>query len=305
VGRVVAVTGKTAVITGANAGLGFETARALARDGYRVVMACRNADRARDARQRLLAEVAGCDLRVLPLDVSEPASVRAFAARFADEVGALDLLVNNAGVVAMPLSRNSAGHEMQMATNYLGAFALTGLLLPCFESGRPCRIVNVGSLAHRLGRLDFDDLNWERTPYREFQGYANSKLALLTFTRELDLRLARSHNNILALAAHPGFAATEIMYKNGSTLAPTSAIGRWLNDRLSPLIPKPADAARATVLAATAAGVQGGDYYGPGGPLEIAGRPAPARLNRRAAVPEYGARLWQLSESLTGVRYLS
>ena len=151
----------------------------------------------------------------------------------------------------MPLSRNSAGHEMQLATNYLGAFALTGLLLPYFSAESQCRIVNVGSLAHRFGKLAFDDFNWEATPYNEMQGYARSKVALLTFTLELGRRLAGHGKTILAVAAHPGFAATEILKNSNSSIAPRGPLGKWFNDRLEIYIPRPADAARSSVLAAS------------------------------------------------------
>lgn len=298
------MTGKTAIVTGANAGLGYETTRALARRGYRVVMACRNAAKAEAAQRRLLEEESGIELVLLQLDVSEPDSIRTFVERFAADIGELDLLVNNAGIVAMPLSRNSAGHEMQLATNYLGAFALTGLLLPYFSAESQCRIVNVGSLAHRFGKLAFDDFNWEATPYNEMQGYARSKVALLTFTLELGRRLAGHGKNILAVAAHPGFAATEILKNSNSSIAPKGPFGKWFNDRLEIFIPRPADAARSCVLAACSNDVRSGDYYGPGGFLEIAGKPAKARMNPIARSPESGRRLWKISESMTGVRYL-
>ena len=298
------MTEKIAIVTGANAGLGFATTRALAQHGYRVIMACRNPAKAEEARRTLLEQEPGIALDCLRLDVSDLDSVHDFATRFAVDFGRLDLLVNNAGIVAMPLSRNRAGHEMQLATNYLGAFALTGLLLPYFHTDRQCRIVNVGSLAHRMGKLAFEDFNWETTPYDEMQGYARSKLALLTFTLELSRRLTHHGGDILAVAAHPGFAATEILNNSNSTIAPKGALGRWLNNRLVVLIPKPANAARSSVMAACADGVRSGDYYGPGGFLEIAGKPAPARVNPVARVPENGRRLWEISAAMTGVRFL-
>jgi len=298
------VNRKTAIVTGANAGLGFETTRALADRGYHVVMACRNVGKANEARRRLLEAEPSFELTPMQLDVSEPASIREFAGQFSAAQPELDLLINNAGVVAMPLNRNSAGHEMQLATNYLGAFALTGLLLPCFSTRRQGRIVNVGSLAHRMGKLDFDDFNWEATPYNEMQGYARSKVALLAFTLELGRRLASHGKDILAVAAHPGFAATDILKNSNSSMAPKGRFGKWFNDRVEVLIPKPVDAARACVLAACDDGVQSGDYYGPGGLLEIAGKPARARINPVARLPENGRRLWEVSEAMTGVRYL-
>lgn len=299
------MTRKTAIVTGANGGLGFETTRALARNGYRVIMACRNPAKAEEARRSLLEQESGIELELLPLDVSDFDSVRQFVERFNSDIGQLNLLVNNAGIVAMPLRRNSAGHEMQMATNYLGAFALTGRLLPSFRPDRPCRIVNVGSLAHRMGKLAFEDFNWETTPYKEMKGYAYSKVALLTFTVELNRRLANHGQNILAVGAHPGFAATDILKNSNSSMAPKGPVGRWINNKVEVLIPRPVDAARAIVLAACSEGVQGGDYYGPGGFLEITGKPAKARINPIAKVPANGQRLWDISESMTGVRYLS
>jgi len=318
------VTDTVAVVTGANAGLGYQTALALARRGCTVVLACRSAERARQAQRELLAAAPSARTEIVPLDVSEPDSIRAFGVALAERCGGLDVLVNNAGVVTVPLARNSAGHEMHLATNYLGAFALTGTLLPLFraasgpgtraESGAAAdadasgrlraRVVNVGSLGHRLARLDLDDLNWERTPYGEWQAYFRSKLALLSFTVELARRLERSGSDVVALGAHPGFAVTEAT-KNSDVLTPKSTFGRWLNDKVALLIPRAADAARPIVHAASDASVRGGDYYGPGGLLEIRGTTGRARLNPLARDVELGRRLWELAEAMTGVRYLS
>jgi len=293
---------KTAVVTGANAGLGFEISKALLQQDYRLVMACRNAEKAAAARSRLLAMVPGADVSVLPLDVSELVSVENFAKLFAEQFGELDLLINNAGIVAIPLTHNEAGHEMQMATNYLGNFALVGRMLPFFSVERPCRIVNVGSLAHRFGRLPLHDMNWEKDNYKPMAGYARSKVALLAFTLELNRRLAG--RNIIALAAHPGFAATEITAGNPA-MQPKNAFGRWINSKVEPLIPTAADAARPILHAALAEGVHGGEYYGPGGLLEIAGFPARAKLNRKTKDTENAKRLWSISQEMTGISYLA
>lgn len=295
---------RVAVVTGANAGLGFRTALGLARSGMTVVLACRSEERARRADDELHALAPGVRTLVLPLDVSDAESIRAFARALAERCGRLDVLVNNAGIVAAPLSRNAAGHEMHLATNHLGAFALAGMLLPLFPGDAGARIVNVGSLGHRLSRLDLDDPNWESTPYNPWQAYFRSKVAILTFTIELARRLERSGRGITALAAHPGFAATEVA-RNSGALAPKSALGRWLNGLIEPLIPTPADASRAIVHAALAPGVRAGDYYGPGGLLEIGGAPGRARLNRVVRDADLGRRLWAISEEMTGVRYLS
>jgi len=293
-----------AVITGANAGLGFQTTLALARAGATVVMACRNDERAQQARGQLAAEAPGARLEVLRLDVSEPESIRAFSAQFEAQFGQLDLLVNNAGVVGVPLSRNSAGQELHWATNYLGAFALTGRLLPLFRREGGTRIVNVGSLAHRIGRIDFADLDWKRRRYSEMRAYAQSKLATMAFTLELDRRLRRCGSGVTALSAHPGFAATEIG-KDSALINPSNAIGRWLRDRVYPYVPTPAAAAKAIILAACGERMQGGTYYGPGGFLEITGSPAPARVSKKSRDAAMAQRLWDVSEKSTGVSYLS
>jgi len=296
---------KIAVVTGANSGLGFQCSVSLAAEGYTVVMACRNLDKAAAAQQKLLAAAPGSDLRLMALDVSDLRSVATFAEAFRATLGTLDLLINNAGIVAIPLARNAAGHEMQLATNYLGAFALTGQLLPAFKPDRRGRIVNVGSLAHRIGKLDLDDLNWERAGrYTEFGGYGRSKLAMMSFTLELDRRLRASGSPVLALGAHPGIAATEVT-QNSPRLQHTSSFGRWYQAKMMNLIPSAAEAARPILLAARDPGVHGGDYYGPGGIFELGGKPARAKVKAIARDPAIAARLWALTEQMTGVRYLS
>ncbi len=295
---------RVAVVTGANAGLGYQTALALARDGATVVMACRNPARAAQAYDQLLEEAPGASVLVIPLDVSEPDSIEEFATALQRQVGSLDLLVNNAGITGVPLRRNSAGHELHLATNHLGPFALTGRLLPLFRPGTPARIVNVGSLLHRFVKLDLDDLNWERSRYGEWRAYGRSKLALLTFTMELNRRLRKGESPIIALAAHPGFAATEIGKESG-IVNPQNAIGKWFNSKMEARIPSAGEASRPILFAACDDGAHGGDYYGPGGWLEVSGAPARARLNPAARDVGAGRRLWTLSEALTGVSYLS
>jgi NAD(P)-dependent dehydrogenase (short-subunit alcohol dehydrogenase family) len=296
---------RTVVITGANAGLGFQTASTLARMGARVVMACRNLEKARKARSDLLAEVQDAEATILPLDVADPTSIRDFGRELADRTDGLDVLINNAGVVALPLTRNRVGHEMQLVTNYLGAFELTGTLLPLFRSGVPARIVNVGSLAHRFAKLDLDDLNWEKTPYSQWKAYARSKLAMVTFTMELNRRLQQRGSPILALGAHPGFAATDIG-RHSSLLTPRNPVGRWFNRTMEKLlVPTAAQASMSIVHAACSPDARGGDYFGPTGFQEIRGEPGVARVNPIAKDVELGRRLWAASESMTGVRYLS
>jgi NAD(P)-dependent dehydrogenase (short-subunit alcohol dehydrogenase family) len=294
---------RNVAITGANSGIGFETALHFARSGAHVVMACRNMDKAQAAQSQILAEVPGARTAIMRLDVSDLQSVHEFKRQFAEQLGELDLLINNAGIVAIPLTRNEAGHELQLATNYLGAFALTGLLLPCFRKGAAARIVNVGSLAHRMGKLNLDDLNWENTEYDQWKAYANSKVATLSFTLELNRRLHESGYNIIALAAHPGFANTNI-HHNSPALTRTNPVSKWWHKKMEVLIPTAANAARPIILAADGKDVCGADYYGPGGFLEIGGKPAKARVNPIAKDTVLGKRLWTVSESMTGVSYL-
>lgn len=298
------MSNRIAVVTGANSGLGYQTALKLAHDGMTVVMACRSLERAENARSRLCAEVPDASTVVMRLDVSEPDSIVEFARQFAEQVGRLDLLINNAGIMGVPLRRNSAGYELHLATNYLGVFALTGKLLPLFPADSPARIVNIGSLLHRFVKLHLDDINWQSSRYGAWRAYGRSKLAVITYTMELNRRLRQRGSNIIALAAHPGFAATNIG-KESRIVNPRNAVGKWLNRRMEPRIPSAGEAAREILFAACDEGAQGGDYYGPGGWLEIGGAPARARLKPAARDVDIGKRLWILSETLTGVSYLS
>jgi NAD(P)-dependent dehydrogenase (short-subunit alcohol dehydrogenase family) len=294
---------RTVVVTGANSGIGFHTALHFARAGANVVMACRNLEKAERAQQAIRDEVPGASTKALPLDISELASIREFSRIFAEQIGELDILVNNAGIVALPLSRTADGHELQLATNYLGAFALTGTMLPYFRKDRAARIVNVGSLAHRFGRLDLEDLNWQMSAYDEWKAYANSKVAVVSHALELNRRLRKSRSNVVALAAHPGLANTQITQQR-EALKTRSALRKWYVKHMTKLIPAASTAAGSVIRAASADDVRGGEYYGPSGFLELSGRPGKARINPIAANPELGSRLWAMSETLTGIRYL-
>lgn len=296
---------KTVVVTGANAGIGYQVAVRLAENGAKILLACRSEEKAMLARNEMLVQAPHAEIDFLPLDVSEPASIQNFVTRFAELYGKLDVLINNAGIVTPQLSRNSLGHEMHLATNYLGAFSLTGLLLPLFRRNAMTRIVNVGSLAHRFGKFDFEDPNWKNSRYNHWKAYARSKIATAGFTMELNRRLQVAGYTTIALSAHPGFAATDMGRKNGAT-TPRTAFGRWYQEKMEAwIVAVPARAAEPIIHAASADDVNGGDYYGPMGLFEIKGKTGKARINPLAKNIEFGRRLWSLSESLTGVRYLS
>lgn len=296
---------KVAVITGASGGLGLQATLELSRMGMRVVLACRNMEKAKHAMHVLRVEVPDAEAITLPLDVSEPESIATFCRELVSQVGQLDLLINNAGVVLASHERNSVGHELHLATNYLGPFALTGRLLPFFREASQARIVNVGSLAHRFVKLDLDDLNWETSHYGDWRAYGRSKLALQTFTAELDRRLRRANRKAVAVAAHPGFADTEAGRNLSVLQADTGKLTWFVEKMLRPLVPKAPDAARPIIHAATAEGVQGGACFGPSGFLEMRGATGRARVNPVAYDIDRGRRLWALSEEMTGVRYLS
>jgi NAD(P)-dependent dehydrogenase (short-subunit alcohol dehydrogenase family) len=295
---------RTVVVTGANSGIGYQTALYFARAGAHVVMACRNMAKADQAARAIREEVPDASTTTLPLDVSELRSVHEFARLFGEQVGELDVLINNAGVAALPLARNSVGHELQFATNHLGGFALTGALLPYFAKDRKGRIVNLGSLAHRFGKLDLDDLNWQTARYDHWKAYANSKVAALSHALELNRRLRKAGSNVSALAAHPGFANTEMNQKS-ELLRPKTAFKRWYTKHMAKVIPSAALAARSVIRAATADDVRGGEYIGPSGLFELGGSPGKARVNPLAADIQLAARLWAASETLADVRYLS
>ncbi|GAA0357339.1 oxidoreductase [Streptomyces blastmyceticus] len=286
-------SGRTAVVTGANSGIGYVTARELARRGARVVLACRDATRGKTAEERIRAEAPGADVLFAPLDLADLASVRAFAAEFPDR--RLDLLINNAGVMALPERKTVDGFEMQFGTNHLGHFALTGLLLPRLRAaGRGARVVSVSSWLHFLGTVDPRDPNMEHR-YRRWAAYGRSKSANLLFVHELSRRLAAEGSPVLAAAAHPGYAATNLQTK-GALMEERAWLER-LFELLNRTVARSAEAgAVPTLYAATAPEVGQGDFFGPGVPKKSPR--APWTRDSRAA-----AGLWETSERLTGVTY--
>jgi NAD(P)-dependent dehydrogenase (short-subunit alcohol dehydrogenase family) len=300
--------GRTAVVTGANSGLGLETSVALAAAGARVIMACRNPEKAATALAELRRRVPGSDVALMTLDLSSLASVRAFAREVNERHSRLDLLINNAGIMGVPLSKTVDGFESQMGTNHLGHFALTGLLIDRLMATPGARIITLGSLGHwRAKGLNLDDLGHERSQYSNFGAYCNSKLANLLFVLELSRRLAARGADVVAAAAHPGFAATNIKpVPTNPIIAPISAAYRRMITPIAVkyLLNSAEIGALSTLYAATVPGVSGNDYFGPDGFKELRGYPAPATRHPSANDAATAQRLWEVSAALTGISYL-
>ena len=286
-------TGRVAIVTGANTGLGLATARALAEKGARVILACRSEVKGEAAVDRLHDDDATLDLHVRRLDLADLDQVRTFADRFRAEHDRLDLLINNAGVMACPHGTTAQGFEMQLGVNHLGHFALTGHLLGLLARTPGSRVVNVSSIAHKQGRMDLEDLLFERREYKPWTAYGQSKLANLLFTSELQRRMEQSGLAVQAVAAHPGWTTTDLQRHS-----PTA---RWLSPFFGM---RPRKGSLPTLRAATDPQAEGNDYYGPRGLLEMSGYPKVVGRSERARREEDAARLWDLSETLTGVAYL-
>jgi NAD(P)-dependent dehydrogenase (short-subunit alcohol dehydrogenase family) len=292
------LTGKTALVTGANSGIGFETAFELAGHGALVVLACRDAVRGRAAADRLEG-YSGGTLAVLTCDLASQASVRRAAARFHEDHDRLDILVNNAGVMAVPHQTTEDGFERQFATNHLGHFALTGLLLDLLLTTGGSRVVTVSSQLHRVGHLDVANLNAEQG-YRRWRAYGQSKLANLLFAYELDRRLRAAGAPTVSVAAHPGWARTNLV-GNGPVQG-RSAFRVRAGQLSGRMFGQSAYTAAFPVLyAATSPDVEGGAYYGPSGWAQLAGPPSRVRSNPASHRADDAAQLWDLSEKLTGV----
>ncbi len=290
-------TGRLAVVTGANSGLGQITARELARKGARVVLAVRTTSKGDAAAQEIRDAVPGAQLEVRQLDLSSLASVRAFAATFIAAAPALDLLVNNAGIMQTPQSRTADGYELQLGTNHLGHFALTGLLLDALGQGAAPRVVTVSSTEHRPGHIHFDDLQLERG-YAPRKAYQQSKMANTVFGIELDRRLRAAGSPIISVLAHPGYSATNLQSAGPTGMA---AVVMKLGNAL--VAQKAERGALPQLHAATAVGVQGGQFYGPSGFREMRGDVTEVQAVPEARDPEIGRRLWTVSEQLTGVNF--
>ncbi|WP_199044057.1 oxidoreductase [Glycomyces salinus] len=286
-------SGRSILITGASDGLGLASARALAAKGAHVVMAVRNEAKARAAAAEISDAHPGADLEIRHLDLLDLDSVTAFASDFG---GRVDTLINNAGIMAPPRRLSPQGHESQFATNHLGHFALTGLLLPRIEQGRDPRVVTVSSLAHGHGKIHFDDLTGERR-YSSTGYYGQSKFANMLFGLELDRRLRAADSPVRSLIAHPGLSNTNLTHN-------FSAPVRLLGKLVTPLVTQSSEVgALPQLYAATDPHAESGQYFGPDGRREFKGHPKPVQPVAAAKDPETAKRLWDLSEELTGVRF--
>ncbi len=294
-------TGRVALVTGANSGIGLETARALADHGAHVVMACRDLEKARRAADKLENDLEQTSLELLALDLSDLVSVRRAADQFLTEHARLDLLINNAGVMGTPYRQTADGFELQMATNHLGHFALTGLLLDRLLTSGPSRVVTVSSLMHRNGQIDLDDVAGQKIR-NTWQHYGASKLANLLFTAELSRRLLADGETTIAVAAHPGWTRSNL-FGTGAAVGNARARAKASRTIGSHLGQATAAGALPSLYAATAPEVESGQFIGPSHAFQLFGPPTvvqPAKRARRAADV---TRLWEISEELTGVRY--
>lgn len=285
------LAGKVAIVTGANSGIGFETARVLAARGAKVVVACRSPEKGKAAAQSLHDEFSEADARYAALDLADLSSVKAFAEEFGAQEEALHILCNNAGVMMCPRGKTSDGFETQFGTNHLGHFALTGRLMDALRATPGARVVTVSSLYHQKGHIDFENLNAERS-YERVGAYAQSKLANLLFTLELQRRFEHAGLDVLSVAAHPGYTATNLQR--------TTPLFRLMNHFMAQ---SPPDGALPTLYAATAPDVRGSEYYGPSGWSEMWGAPKRVVASDRARDAPTAARLWDASTRLTAVDY--
>jgi len=295
--------GRTAIVTGANSGLGLVTALELARHGASVTLACRDSSKGEAALATVREQVSDADIELRILDLASQESVRFFAEGWlANHSAGLDLLVNNAGVMAVPRELTVDGFERQLATNHLGHFALTGLLLPALTARPGARVVSVSSNAHKFGRMSFEDLHGGKK-YGSWRAYGQSKLANLLFSAELQRRADAAGLALLSIAAHPGSSRTSLV-ANGPASG-TSGMREKVKHTFGGMMSQPAEmGALPQLYAATAPGVPGGVYIGPDGFMELKGHPRVVTANKAARDIESAHRLWVVSERLTGVSYL-
>lgn len=294
------LTGKVIIVTGANSGIGFEEAKEFARKGAQTILACRNMDKAQVALDQIQAEIPDAQAEIMQLDLSSLNSVRQFAEAFKEKYDRLDVLVNNAGIMMVPYATTEDGFESQFGTNHLGHFALTGLLIELLKATPGSRVVNVSSGGHRFGKMDFNNLMFpEGNDYSPMGAYGRSKLANLLFTYELQRRLKRVEADVIAVAAHPGIATTNL-----ANHLINEKLLKLVNPLMSLMMQNAAMGALPTIRAAVDPNVFGSQYYGPGGYREQKGDPVLVDSNEASHNLADAQQLWQDSEQLTGVKYL-
>jgi NAD(P)-dependent dehydrogenase (short-subunit alcohol dehydrogenase family) len=286
---------RIAIVTGANSGIGFETAKALAEKDATVILACRNLEKAAQAANQIRQAVGNVKLEVIGLDLADLNSVREFAKSFHAKYSSLDLLINNAGIMIPPFSKTKDGFELQFGSNHLGHFALTGLLMPAIRATPKARVVNVSSSGHRVppGELDFENLNAEKK-YSAWTSYMYSKLSNLLFTLELNKRFREEKIDAIATSAHPGYTATGLQKNMQKGIM--ASFNEWAGQ-------KPAMGALPTLYAAIAPEAQANDYIGPKGFMKMRGYPERAKPSNAARDTKTAQKLWTLSEQLTGVNF--
>ena len=291
--------GKVYIVTGANSGLGFESSKALAAKGASVVMACRNLDKGNKAKEEILKDFPAVDIKVMKLDLQDLSSVKSFSESFQNEYQRLDVLLNNAGIMMPPYQLTKDGYESQFGVNHLGHFALTGLLMNLIKTTPNSRVVNVSSLAHKRGEINFDNLMYEKeNSYSPMKAYGRSKIANLYFTYELQRRFEANKINALSVSAHPGISETNL-----SKFMEKRFIVSLLKPIFSFIMQPASMGALPQLRAATDPSVKGAQYYGPGSKREFKGYPVLVNSNESSHDLEIASRLWRVSEELTKVVY--
>ena len=294
------LTGKIIIVTGANSGIGFEAAKQFARKGARTILACRNMDKAQAALAKIQAEIPGAQAETMHLDLASLISIHEFAQAFTAKYDRLDVLLNNAGIMMVPYTRTEDGFKSQVGTNHMGHFALTGQLIDILEKTPGSRVVNISSGGHRMGIMDFNNLMYMKEKgYSRTGAYGRSKLSNLLFTYELERRLEADGGNPIAVAAHPGLSETHLAdhFFGGHLTAFSHVFMKYIGQSA-------AMGALPGIRAAVDPQVRGGQYYGPDGPSERKGHPVLVQSNRASHDEADARNLWQVSEELTGVKYL-
>jgi len=293
------LTGKTVIVTGGNSGLGFESVKAFVLKGAKVIMACRSVIKGEEAKKQITKFIPAADINVMELDLTDLASIHTFVANFKKKYTSIDVLLNNAGIMMVPYGLTKDGFENQVGTNHLGPFALTGLLMDVLKSTPDSRVVNVSSMAHTTGKIDFDNLLYEKgKDYSSTKAYSRSKLLNLLFTYELQRYFDKNNINSMAIAAHPGFSKTNLV---------NHLSNKWYFSLLKPLLDKMAQPASMGALpqlrASVDPGVKPAEFYGPDGKRQMSGYPVVVEPKPKARDLENARKLWEVSEKLTKVFY--